>query len=75
MSKENRVQRSRSSASVDSDLDDFVIPGPFKKPRFSKPLSEVQMEALEKGPVASNMDKSTMWAVWTLDAWRDERNA
>ena len=51
----------RSSASADPDLDDFVIPGPSKKPRFSKPLSEVQMEALEKGPVAPNTDKSTMW--------------
>ena len=30
MSKENRVKR--SSASVDPDLDDFVIPGPSKKP-------------------------------------------
>ena len=73
MSKENRIKR--SSASVDPDLDDFVIPGPSKKPRFSKPLSKVQMKALEKDPVAPNTDKSTMWAVRTFDAWRDERNA
>ena len=33
------------------------------------------LEYLEKGPVAPNTHKSTMWAVRTIDAWRDERNA
>ena len=64
MSKENHVKR--SSASADRHLDDFVVPGPSKKPQFSKPLGEVQMEALEKGPVAPNTDKSTTQQFYEL---------
>ena len=71
MSKENR--KKRSVASADPDLDDFVTTVPSKKPRFAKPLSEMQMDVLEKGPVAPNTDKSTLWAVRTFDTWR-ERN-
>ena len=57
MSKENLVKR---SVAADADLDDFVTPRPSKKPQFAKPLSEMQMEVLEKGPVAPNTDKSTV---------------
>ena len=40
----------------DADLDDFVVakPGPSKKAQFAKPLSEMQMTDLEKGPVVPN---------------------
>ena len=43
----------------DADLDDFVLakPGPSKKARFVKPLSETQMTDLEKGPVVPNTEK------------------
>ena len=71
MWKDNVVKR---SVAADADLDDFVTPRPSKKPRFAKPLSKVQMEALEKGSVAPNTDKSTMWAVRTFEMWHNERN-
>ena len=68
VNKENNV--------VDPDLDDFVlaIPGPSKKARFAKPLSETQMTELEKGPVVPNTEKSTAWALRTFTDWRNERN-
>ena len=60
----------------DADLDDFVLakPGPSKKARFPKPLSEMQMTNLEKGPVVPNTEKSTAWALRTFNDWRNERN-
>ena len=60
----------------DADLEDFVLakPGPSKKARFTKPLSETQMTDLEKGPVMPNTEKSTAWALRTLNDWRNERN-
>lgn len=63
-SKENFVKR---NFATDIDLDDFVTPP--KKPLFGKRLSKVQMEALKKGPVAPNMDKSIMWDVRTFKMW------
>ena len=69
--KENKPQ-----PVVDPDLDDFVlaIPGPSKKARFAKPLSETQMTKLEKGPVVPNTEKGTAWALSTFTDWRNERN-
>ena len=60
----------------DADLDDFVLakPGPSKKAQFAKPLSEMQMIDLEKGPVVPNTEKSTVWALTTFNDWRNERN-
>ena len=60
----------------DADLDDFVLakPGPSKKARFAKPLSETQMTDLEKGPVVPNTEKSTAWALKTFNDWCNERN-
>ena len=60
----------------DADLDDFVLakPGPSKKARFAKPLSEAQMTDLEKGPVVPNTEKSTALALRTFNDWRNERN-
>ena len=60
----------------DADLDDFVLakPGPSKKARFAKPLSEMQMTNLEKGPVMPNTETSTVWALRTFNDWRNERN-
>ena len=53
--------------SIDRDLDDLVTkPGPSKKAHFAKPLSEKQMSDLEKGPVVSNTEKSTAWALRTF---------
>ena len=59
----------------DADLDDFVAkPGPSEKAGFAKPLSEMQMTDLEKGPVVPNTEKSTAWALRTFNDWRNERN-
>ena len=60
----------------DADLDDFVLakPGPSKKAQFAKPLSEMQMTELEKGPVVPNTEKSTVWALRTFTDWRNKRN-
>ena len=59
----------------DADLDDFVAkPGPSEKARFAKPLSEMQMTDLEKGPVVPNTEKSTAWALRTFNDWHNERN-
>ena len=53
-----------------ADLGDFVLakPGPSKKVRFAKPLSETQMTDLEKGPVVPNTEKSTAWALRTFNS-------
>ena len=55
---------------------DLVLakPGPSKKARFAKPLSETQMTDLEKGPVVPNTEKSTAWALRTFTDWLNERN-
>ena len=60
----------------DADLDDFVLakPGPSKKVRFAKPLSETQMTDLKKGPVVPNTEKSTAWVLRTFNDWHNERN-
>ena len=71
--KENKVP---IYPAPDADLEDFVLakPGPSKKPRFAKPLSDGQMTEMEKGPVVPNTDKSTAWALRTFTDWRNERN-
>ena len=57
-------------------MDDFVLakPGPSRKARFTKPLSEMQMTDLEKGPVVPNTEKRTVWALRTFNDWRNEKN-
>ena len=54
-----------------ADLGDFVLakPGPSKKVRFAKPLSETQVTDLEKGPVVPNTEKSTALALRTFNDW------
>ena len=71
--KENQLV---GDLAVDPNLDDFVLakPGPSKKARSSKPLSEMQMTELEKGPLVPNTEKSTAWALRTFTDWRNQRN-
>ena len=51
-----------------TDLDNFVLakPGPSKKAQFAKPLSEMQMTDLEKGPVVPNTEKKHSMGVEDL---------
>ena len=60
----------------DADLDDVVLakPGPSKKARFAKPLSETQTTKLENGPVEPNTEKSKVWALRTFTDWCNKRN-
>ena len=71
------VKENKRPAAVDphqADLDDFVKPKPSKKARFAKPLSDMQMADLEKGPTVPNTEKSTAWALRTFCDWRESRN-
>ena len=73
LAKENK--QPIDPAAPNADLDDFALatPGPSKKARFAKPLSETQMTDLEKGPVVPNTEKSTAWALRTFNDWHSFR--
>jgi len=74
--KENK-RPAVGDSTTDRDLDDFVSkPGPSKKARSAKLLSEKQMLDLEikKDPIVPNTEKRTVWALRTFTDWCDERN-
>lgn len=57
--RRSAVKEDKRPAAVDlyqADLDNFVKPKPSKKARFAKPLSDMQMADLEKGPTVPNTE-------------------
>ena len=53
---------------------DLVLgkPGPYNKAQFPKPLSEMQITEIQKGPVVPNTDKR--YCLGFEDLRRNERN-